>query len=143
VKLTKLLVPLALLGSFWVQPARAGGSLPLSDILPLIQQSEALEEEVNTALQNAGTTPEEITCVGARLGRHFGPLGAARVAPFDCLFPTPNETQKKLGIEAENLVKLPDGSLVTLEEFLKINPMPAEATLNFKLQSWFWEEQRE
>lgn len=133
-KLGNFIVPLALVGCLFSQAALAGGTLGLDEIMPVIRQSKKLTQEVNTALQNTGQKPDQITCVGVRLGRQFQPLDAYRVAPFDCRF-APN---KFLHIEAKNQVRLPNNRIIPLEQLLKVQPRATEASLVFRLQSWQW-----
>jgi hypothetical protein len=133
-KLGNSIVPLALVSCLFSQTALAGGTLGLGEIMPLIRQSKKLTQEVNTALQNTGQKPDQITCVGVRLGRQFQPLDAYRVAPFDCRF-APN---KFLHIEAKNQVRLPNNRIIPLEELLKVQRRPTDASLVFRLQSWQW-----
>lgn len=133
-KLGNLIVPLALGGCLLSQTALAGGTLGLDEIMPLIRQSKKLSQEVNAALKNTKQKPNQITCVGVRLGRQFQPLDAYRVAPFDCRF-APNQF---LHIEAKNQVRLPNNRMIPLEELLKVQPRPTEAALFFRLQSWQW-----
>ncbi|MFB2937071.1 hypothetical protein ACE1B6_17620 [Aerosakkonemataceae cyanobacterium BLCC-F154] len=133
--ITKFVLPLAIASSFISQPAFAGGTLALNEIMPLVRQSSKLNTEVNTALRQVGKKPSEITCVGVRLGRHFGPLSAYRVAPFDCNF----GSNKVLHIEAENLVTLRNGHSIFLTQFSELQPKPEEAKLVFRLKSWNWE----
>lgn len=133
-KLRNFIVPWALVGCLWSQTAFASGTLGLDEIMPLIGQSKKLTQEVNSALQNTGQKPEQITCLGIRLGKDFEPIDAYRVAPFDCRF-APN---KFLHIEANNQVRLPGGRIIPLEELLKVQPRPTKATLVFRLESWQW-----
>ncbi|BAZ39089.1 hypothetical protein NIES4101_50410 [Calothrix sp. NIES-4101] len=117
--------------------ALAGGSLPLSDLIePVINQSDKLKKEVNHALSVTGKKPEQIICIGVRLGKQYAALSAARVAPFSCQF----AENKYLTIKAINFVKLPHSQVVTLEQFLKIKPTPENVSLTFKLKSWKWQK---
>ncbi len=121
-----------------MQPAQSGGTLALSDLEPLLIQSEDLNREVKLILQKTGQTPDSIVCIGIRLGRHFGPLGAARIAPFECSFPN----DKFLVIEATNWIKLPNGTLINAEELVdqlsENKPLAEGSTLQMNLQSWQW-----
>jgi hypothetical protein len=133
--ITKFVLPLAIASSFISQTALATGTLALNEIMPLVRQSSKLNNEVNTALRQAGKKPSEITCVGVRLGSHFGPLSAARVAPFQCNF----GNQKILQIEAENFVSLRNGHSIFLFQFSELQPKPEQANLVFRLKSWNWQ----
>ena len=121
--------------------AKAGGSIALSDLKPLINQSKKLTQEINRTLKNTNQKTDDIICGGVRLGRHFGPLGAARVAPFECLF----GKNQILRIEAINQIKLPNGKLTTAEavadKFTESNPLPEGSVLRMRLRSWKWEKQ--
>ncbi|MFB2837109.1 hypothetical protein [Floridanema evergladense] len=133
--ITKFLLPLAIASSFISQAALAGGTLALNEIMPLVQQSSKLNNEVNTALRQAGKKPSDITCVGVRLGSQFGPLSASRVAPFECNF----GNNKILKIEAENLVNLRNGHSIFLTQFSEFQSKPEQAELAFRLKSWNWQ----
>lgn len=136
-QLNKFILPFSLIGLLISPTALAEGSLALDEIMPLINQSRELKQEVNSMLQQTGKNSGDIVCIGIRLGRHFEPLGAARVAPFECAF----GEHKILKIEAENLVKLPNGRTLALEQFLEIQPKPETASLIFRLESWKWKNQ--
>lgn len=127
-------MPLALMGCLFSETALAGGTLSLDEMMTLIRQSSKLTREVNAALESTGQKADQITCVAVRLGRQFEPISAYRVAPFDCRF-APN---KFLHVEAKNLVRLPDGRIIPLEELLNVQPKPTEAVPIFRLQSWQW-----
>src|SRR5262245_11425319 len=61
-----------------------GGSLPLEDIMPLIDKSPRLKGEVEAALAKTAKRAEEIICSGARFPRSWENLGGGRAAPYDC-----------------------------------------------------------
>ncbi len=132
--LGKYIVPLAIVGCLFPNTALAGGTLSLNEIMPLIRQSKNLMGEVNTALKKTGQKADQVTCITVRLGSHFESLSAYRVAPFDCRF----ASNKFLHIEAKNLVRLPNGRTIPLENFLNLQPKPTKASLVFRLQSWQW-----
>jgi hypothetical protein len=121
--------------------AKAGGSIALSDLKPLINQSKKLTQEINRTLKNTNQKTDDIICGGVRLGRHFGPLGATRVAPFECIF----GKNQILRIEAINQIKLPNGKLTTAEavadKFTESNPLTEGSVLRMRLRSWKWEKQ--
>jgi hypothetical protein len=133
--ISKFVIPLAIAGSLISQTALATGTLALNEIMPIVRQSNKLNNEVNTALRQAGKKPTDITCVGVRLGSHFGPLSAARVAPFQCNF----GNNKVLHLEAENFVSLRNGHSIFLTQFSELQPKPEQANLVFRLKSWKWE----
>ncbi|HEY9614034.1 hypothetical protein [Allocoleopsis sp.] len=133
-KLVKFIVPLVMVGCLLPNTALAGGTLGLDEIMPLIRQSKKLTGEVNAALKKTGQKANQINCVAVRLGNHFEPLSAYRVAPFDCRF----ASNKFLHIEAKNLVRLPNDRTISLEDFLDVQPRPNKASLVFRLQSWQW-----
>ncbi|MEM9542836.1 MAG: hypothetical protein AAGA60_25510 [Cyanobacteria bacterium P01_E01_bin.42] len=114
-------------------PARAGGSLMLSDIAPLVAQSSQLEAEIEKMLTETDRTIAEIVCIGGRVSGRYGGLGGARFAPFRCLF-----GEELLIIEADNLVSLPDDSSFSLEELPHRETFPEGMTLSFQLRSWSW-----
>lgn len=134
IKLAIVISPLVIIGCFGSQAANAGGSLSFTEILPLVNQSKKLQKEINQTLLETGKKPSDITCVGVRLGKSFASLGAARVAPFRCQF----KNDKYLAIEARNIVKLPNGKSVSLENFQKLKNKPETASLTFRLKSWSW-----
>lgn len=65
-----------------------GGSLPLSDINSLINQSAQLKSEVAAALATAHKTADDIICGGNRFPREWMHLGGKRAAPYTCNFIT-------------------------------------------------------
>ncbi len=134
IKLGAVITPLVIIGCFGSQAANAGGSLSFTEVLPLVNQSKKLQKEVNQALLETGKKPSDITCVGVRLGKSFAPLDAARVAPFRCQF----KNDKYLTVEARNIVKLPNGKVISLENFQKLTSKPETASLKFRLKSWSW-----
>lgn len=85
-------VPVAVLLS--VSPALAfdtsklgqGGSLPLSDLMPLIGKSAQLQSEVRRALADAKKKADDLICDGARFPGAWVNLGGERVAPYTCEF---------------------------------------------------------
>ncbi len=119
--------------------SQAGGSLPLSDILPLINQSKKLTKEINVALKNNQQTSENTNCVGRRIGNKLA-LGGARFAPFECRF---GNTHKTLKIEAKNYIRLANGKLIPLEKLPDISPQPENVELVMKLKSWRWQKSNE
>lgn len=116
------------------QVALAWGTLALTDLHTLIEQSEDLQQEITTTLENLQQTPSEIACVGGRVGGHLGALGGARFAPFRCQF-----GDRILLIQAENQVILPDGTTFLLEELLDQDPLPEQMSLFYRLTSWQWD----
>lgn len=135
-KNSRWLVPiLAIVPLFLAAPSLAGGSLMLSDLRELLNQSETLTQEVERSLTNRQRNLEEVVCWGVRLGRHLEPLAGARVAPFRCKF-APNAF---LTIEAQNWVILEEGQAIDLDVFLELDPRPSQATVEFRLKSWRWE----
>lgn len=121
-----------------IQPVQSGGTLSLSELESLIIQSEELNREINLILQQSHKASDSIVCFGIRLGHHFGPLGAARIAPFECSFPN----HKILVIEATNWIKLPTGTLINAEELAdqisEDQPLAEGSTLQMRLRSWQW-----
>ncbi|MGK7928760.1 MAG: hypothetical protein AB4290_26575 [Spirulina sp.] len=133
-KLTQILpLSLILFANLAYPPARAGGSLMLSDIDSLIQQSSQLETEIRIVLAETNRKFTEIVCVGGRISSRYGALGGARFAPFRCLF-----GEQLLTIEADNIVDLPDGSSFPLVELHDRESLPQEMSLSFQLRSWSW-----
>lgn len=59
-----------------------GGSLPLSDISSLVNQSAQLKGEVAAALAAAHKTADNIICGGNRFPREWVNLGGMRAAPY-------------------------------------------------------------
>lgn len=62
------------------------GSLPLSDIMPLIEKTPKLQSEIKAALADSGKTADTLTCIGARFPGAWVNLGGERVAPYTCEF---------------------------------------------------------
>jgi hypothetical protein len=63
-----------------------GGSLPLSDLDPLIGQSAQLKQDVAHALAAIKKTADDVNCVGNRFPREWVHLGGMRAAPYTCDF---------------------------------------------------------
>ena len=62
------------------------GSLPLSDLTPLIGKSAQLQNEVKTALSEAKKDADSLMCDGARFPGSWVNLGGERAAPYTCDF---------------------------------------------------------
>jgi len=62
------------------------GSLPLSDIMPLIGKTAALQREVKSALSEAKKSADAVMCDGARFPGSWVNLGGEHVAPYTCAF---------------------------------------------------------
>ncbi len=62
------------------------GSLPLSDIMPLIGKTPKLQSEVASALRDAKKTADNLMCDGMRFPGAWVNLGGERVAPYTCEF---------------------------------------------------------
>jgi len=60
------------------------GTLPLYEIMTLVRQAPRLHDEVETALHALNKTPQEITCIGKRVGGRWRHLAGARVQPYTC-----------------------------------------------------------
>jgi hypothetical protein len=116
--------------------SQAGGSLPLSDILPLINQSKKLTKEINLTLKNNQQTSATTACIGGRISGKLA-LGGARYAPFECRF---RNTHKTLKIEAKNYIRLANGKLMPLEKLPDMSPQPENVELVMKLKSWRWQK---
>ena len=63
-----------------------GGSLPLSDLAPLIGQSAKLKAEVAVALAKIKKKANDVICGGNRFPREWVNLGGLRTAPYACDF---------------------------------------------------------
>jgi hypothetical protein len=63
-----------------------GGSLPLSDLDPLIGQSAKLKAEVAAALLRINKKADDVICSGNRFPREWVNLGGLRTAPYTCDF---------------------------------------------------------
>lgn len=61
-----------------------GGSLFLSDIMPLIEKAAKLKGEVTEALTKAGQKADDVICSGARFPGRWEHLGGERVSPYEC-----------------------------------------------------------
>lgn len=83
-----------------------GGSLSLSDISSLIDQSAQLKSEVAAALTSAHKTADGIICGGNRFPSQWVNLGGMRAAPYTCNFIT-----KWLSLNATVTVSGPDGKV--------------------------------
>jgi hypothetical protein len=63
-----------------------GGSLPLSDLDHLIDQSAKLKAEVAAALAKIHKKADDVICGGNRFPREWVNLGGLRTAPYACNF---------------------------------------------------------
>jgi hypothetical protein len=63
-----------------------GGSLPLSDIMPLIGKYPQLKGEVTSAMAAGNKTADTALCDGMRFPGAWVNLGGQRVAPYTCDF---------------------------------------------------------
>jgi hypothetical protein len=63
-----------------------GGSLPLSDLTPLLGKSSKLQSEVKSALAETKKSSDELMCDGMRFPGSWENLGGERVAPYTCEF---------------------------------------------------------
>jgi len=121
----------SILVSYIYQPiVRAEGSVSLDDITSLVRQSKKLAQQFNAELQTSG---QNVSCMGLRLGRQYGDLAGARVPPFDCTF----ANHKTLIIEADLLIRLPNGRIV---ELAPDSHLPEGSRVYYKLKSWNWEQ---
>jgi hypothetical protein len=72
---------------FIAQPASAGGSVALSELL---QNSDSRQispefiETVRSALARANLSATEVFCTAERLGRQWESLGGQRIGPYLC-----------------------------------------------------------
>jgi hypothetical protein len=62
------------------------GSLPLSDLTPLIAKSTKLQSEVKSALAETKKNADNLMCDGMRFPGSWVNLGGERVAPYTCEF---------------------------------------------------------
>jgi hypothetical protein len=83
-----------------------GGSLPLTDISSLVDQSSELKSEVAAALTAAHKTTDDIICAGNRFPSQWANLGGMRAAPYTCNF-----ISKWLSLNATVTVSGPDGKV--------------------------------
>ncbi|MGP0088674.1 MAG: hypothetical protein ACLPKB_01740 [Xanthobacteraceae bacterium] len=63
-----------------------GGSLPLDEIMPLIDKQPELKREIREAAAKLNKTPEDIICDGMRFPGKWEHLGGSRVSPYICGF---------------------------------------------------------
>ena len=61
-----------------------GGSLPLEDVQPVIEQSSKLRREVDEAIAKADKKPADIICDAMRFPSSWKALGGTRVGPYHC-----------------------------------------------------------
>lgn len=114
------------------------GSLALSDLNNiLLNQSPELRQQVTQALK--AVKKDDVGCVAPLVRRPFSDLNNSRIAPFSCVF----AHDKFLTIQAQNLIQLPDGETMPLEQFLKRENIPSGASLQFNLVSWQWSDTRQ
>jgi hypothetical protein len=63
-----------------------GGSVVMTDIMPLIEQSPPLKREVTEAAAKIGKKPDDVVCGGMRFSGRWTHLGGYRVSPYICMF---------------------------------------------------------
>jgi hypothetical protein len=63
-----------------------GGSLHLSDLIPLLDKTPKLKSEVGQALAEVKKTHDAVICAGQRFPGQWVELGGKRVSPYNCLF---------------------------------------------------------
>jgi hypothetical protein len=63
-----------------------GGSLPLDEIMPLIDRQPELKREITEAAAKLSKKPEDIICDGMRFPGQWEHLGGSRVSPYTCGF---------------------------------------------------------
>lgn len=123
---------LALAGSIAITavPARAEGTLGLSEVLVAVEQASKLVAEINFELGKVHLKPEDVTCIGARHGNHWTYLGGARAAPYECTI-----GQRTVKIEADRIYFDPGDRV--LGELDKTDPKQAKTfrESNFR---WTW-----
>lgn len=110
-----------------------GGSLFLSDIMPVIATSAQLRREVDQRLSQVNKKADEIMCDGTRFPGPWVHLGGERVSPYTCDF-----GGKWLQIKAT--VQISDGRGRTFE---KVTPEAMKAAKNVKETNlkWTWTDQ--
>jgi hypothetical protein len=65
-----------------------GGSLPLSELDPIIAKSPQLRREINQALLDGKKAKDDVNCRGMRFPGQWQNLGGLRVGPYTCNFGT-------------------------------------------------------
>ena len=121
------------------RPAGAGGSSSLSDWRSLLGQSPELWGQVEAVLGDRQMSPDIVPCVGVRLGRQFGPLGAARITPIDCQF-----GEWMLRVEAQVRAHRSTGAAddegVPIDRLLEMEATARSRydRLGFELTDWHW-----
>jgi hypothetical protein len=63
-----------------------GGTLPLTDLMPVIGKSVGLQKEVKQALGEGGKQEDDVICDGMRFPGQWIHLGGERVSPYTCNF---------------------------------------------------------
>jgi hypothetical protein len=63
-----------------------GGTLPLAELVPLINKAPALKHEVAQALVQIKKKPDDVICSGYRFSGQWVHLGGIRVSPYTCDF---------------------------------------------------------
>jgi hypothetical protein len=63
-----------------------GGSLPLSDLDPLLAKSPQLQREINQAPADGKKAKDVVICDGMRFPGQWQNLGGLRVGPYTCNF---------------------------------------------------------
>ena len=110
-------------------------NLSLNQLLSFNQsssKSKKLITEVSNFLRTSQTHTEQIYCSGTKLGKHYDSLSEARVAPFKC------RLSKKVSLEiyAQNLVVLPSGRAIPVQNAKNFKSMPRPIYFSYQITSW-------
>lgn len=130
--------PLTMVGWLFSTASLGVSSFTLNQLLSSVQtspQSQKLMNEISSSLRVSKINPEQVQCIGTRLGKTYSSLADA-VAPFDCRF----SNKLTLRINAQNFVILPSGRVTPLENAKNFTSMPQPVSLSYKITSWNWKK---
>lgn len=110
------------------------GTLLLDDIMRLVRQAPRLADEVAAALRETNKSPQDITCIGKRIGGDWHHLAGARVQPYVCKIGT-----RWLQISAELYVRGARG-----ESYSTVNSIAKENAKDIKESNprWTWTNEK-
>jgi hypothetical protein len=110
--------------------ARAGGSIPLTEVLDATRDSPALAREINDELAKSRLNAADVICSADRHGNQWRYLGGSRASPYECTI-----GERDLTIESSRTYF--DGSGKSLGGLDKADPRRARKFIETNFR-WEW-----
>lgn len=82
--LRRAIVSFVLVVGSGMDPAWAGGTLSLHDVVMAVRAVPALVAEIDGELKASGLAAEDVICSAGRHGNHWKSLAGRRAAPYEC-----------------------------------------------------------